>query len=63
MITVTIIKNWGAFQPGDVIKVDPVRGRQLINQELALEGHQAVNDVDVNESVAELEANESQSGS
>lgn len=63
MITVTMIKNWGAFQPGDVIKVDPIRGRQLINQELALEGHQDVNDVNVNDVIAELEANESQSSS
>ncbi len=63
MITITIIKDWGPFIPGDVITVDPVRGRQLINQELGLEGHQVVNDVNVKDTVDKLETDEPQPSS
>ncbi len=63
MITVTMIKDWGPFKPGDVITADEVRARQLIHQELGLEGHQAVNDVDVKNTVDEMDSDDTQPSS
>ena len=51
MKEVTIIRNWGAFSPGDVIEADAARAEQLVEQGIAVLGKQTVNSVDVAKAV------------
>jgi len=56
MKQVTIIRNWGAFSPGDVIEADAVRAEQLVEQGIGVLGRQTVNSVDVAKAVDISEA-------
>ena len=51
MKEVTIIRNWGAFSPGDVIEADSIRAEQLVEQGIAVLGKGTINSADVKKTV------------
>lgn len=51
MKEVTIIRDWGAFSPGDVIEADSVRAEQLVEQGIAVLGKGTINSADVKKTV------------